>query len=580
MARATFKERILDLTGTDISDDNALSEWLKDAIREIMHVMPKEELLKMSSEIAIGGPAGMNLSDYKEILAVTRTDSGSQKRACREIPSNQIGAVENSDSSSLFYAGGQQDPVFYIKNGQLYVKPQPTASEKAQVQVIPYPTISFDAVSVGSIASSKTVASTTGSAGTQYTFNSTAHGFAIGDTVELSGFDELTALNGVVSTISSPGSEDSFQLEGIISTGTQETTGGVANKITTSFPEGLEYLLVLYTSIRVFQRKLAEKETGNVSIPAGIVMPNAPSAPTMSEKSVDTLPSAPTYVSPVLSLTASPTISDLSISSVAPVAPTLTTNSVDLSSINSLRPSYVSPVMASISYDGDGSTDDWIVNEEDSEMLGARVQEIQAKVGEYQAKVQDSLNSFQKDTTIYQQEVQAAIKNGDLSSGDDSQLVQKFQAEIGVYQQNVQNEVQEFTTNMQKEMQIWQTQIQSDISQYQSDIQNASAKFQEGVTEYQAKVQKEMTDAQLEESKEGRDLQKYGAELQSYSAEIQKETARLSGELQKYTSEIQSMGVDYQWLQGQMQTLKEDYMRGIQILVGGNTPPQPQQGAR
>ena len=89
-----------------------------------------------------------------------------------------------------------------------------------------------------------------------------------------------------------------------------------------------------------------------------------------------------------------------------------------------------------------------------------------------------------------------------------------------------------------------------------------------------------MTDAQLEESKEGRDLQKYGAELQSYSAEIQKETARLSGELQKYTSEIQSMGIDYQWLQGQMQTLKEDYMRGIQILVGGNTPPQPQQGAR
>lgn len=69
----------------------------------------------------------------------------------------------------------------------------------------------------------------TGSAGALYTFTLNAgHGLTsanIGDTVVLSGFTELTDLNGVTTQLKSL-STNAITLEGIISTGTQETSEG------------------------------------------------------------------------------------------------------------------------------------------------------------------------------------------------------------------------------------------------------------------------------------------------------------------------------------------------------------------
>ena len=52
---------------------------------------------------------------------------------------------------------------------------------------------------------------------------------------------------------------------------------------------------------------------------------------------------------------------------------------------------------------------------------------------------------------------------------------------------------------------------------------------------------------------------------------------KFSQDLANYNAKIQKHTVDYQWLQGQYQMLKQDYMQGIAMLKGGGQP-SPQQG--
>ncbi len=322
----------------------------------------------------------------------------------------------------------------------------------------------------------------------------------------------------------------------------------------TNFPNEAEYLVVLYAAIKVLQNKMNEK-TGDLP---SLSLPPSPTAPTMSEKSVSITGTAPIYTKPTFALDTKPSINDLTITAVPPEVPSLSDNSI---SFTTTAPVYNTQIVAPDFADADN----WLNTEEDSELVASRIQIISAQLQEYQVNVQNELNSFNKENTEYQAQLQKSIKDAELSSADDSQKIQKYSSELQSYQNNISKQVQEYQQNLQKETQLWQQNNSSGLQKYSQDIQNELNKFNDANVEYQAKLQKDLQDAQLAESKEGRDLQKYGSELSSYQAEI-------GAKVQDFQTSLEKHSVNYQWYQSQYAQLKQDYNQGLQMLISGGLP--------
>tara|TARA_R110002020_G_scaffold114778_4_gene264077 strand:+ start:7 stop:1380 length:1374 start_codon:yes stop_codon:yes gene_type:complete len=248
---------------------------------------------------------------------------------------------------------------------------------------------------------------------------------------------------------------------------------------------------------------------------------SAPAKPVIIQSSVDTSGwTEPTYSKPA-----------------SPVFTTITINESSLTA-----PTFTPPVMSAPDF---SDTNTWISTEEDSEMLDARVKEIQAKIGEYGAKMQESQGQFSKENAEYQAELQIALQNAQL---DLQNNVQKLQ----VYTADLQNEQAEFN----KEVQIYQAQIQASIQDAQLDSAEDAQKIQKygaELQEYQNEINKEVQDFVNTLNKEVQEYQskvaKYGAELQSYQGEIAEQTAE-KGIIQKNISYYaQQSEKYYQWAQ-------------------------------
>lgn len=390
-----------------------------------------------------------------------------------------------------------------------------------------------------------------------------------------------------------------------------------------NFPQEAERLLVLGGSVRCLQRLMADKTASlptDISAPSLPVSPSTPSSPsfTYTNASVsditqplisisdmaDLTESAPSYVSPVTTLQGAPTISDLSITATVPVAPALTNNSV---SFSATAPVYTPPV-ASPSF---STVDTFISTDEDVELASAKIQEINAQIGEYQSNIQNQLNVFNDANVEYQAELQKAMKNADLSQADDSQLMQKYQADLQSYQAQISKEVQEYQQNMEGDLRVWQAERQTDLQKYSADIQNALNSFNEANVVYQQDIQRKgqnfqkdsqsaIQNAQQEfntrKANLDKDVQlnlqnainnfqqnvqeykstldKYRSELQDYQAEVGSVLQKYSADVQNYNAKMQKHNMDYQWKQGQYRQLKAEYNQGLQILIRGDMPQQ------
>ena len=441
--------------------------------------------------------------------------------------------------------------------------------------------------------------------------------------------DPVFYLKGEKVYIVSGGSETSGKLIYVPKQPTGDGTNLItyASTATQYFPLEAEYLMVLGSAVRCLQRLLADKTSSlptDISAPALPVAPSSPSAPsfTYTDASVSDIvqplvsisdmaaltESAPSYVPPVLTLGAAPTISDLSISANAPVPPTLTSNTV---SFSTTAPVYTSPIVTPSFSD----VDNFISTDEDVELAGAKIQEINAQIGEYQANIQNQLNIFNDANVEYQSEFQKAIKNADLSQVDDSQLIQKYQAELQEYQANVSKEIQEYQQNLDADLRVWQAERQTDLQKYSADIQNALNSFNEDSVVYQQDIQRKsqnfqkdiqvaIQNAQQEFNTRKsildknvqlglqnainnfqENVQEYRAQLDKYQAENQNYQGQVGATVQKYNSDMQNFSAkmqkhntDYQWKQGQYNQLKGEYNQGLQILIRGGMP-QQQQGA-
>ena len=244
---ATFEAQVEALTGLSIDGSSAptqteLTQFLTDGAKEIINYLPKHLLPLCSAEetFTSGTPNTLNTG---KILNVFRND-GDIKQPCRQIDSSYKGRVLDSDD--MDYAS-VTDPVYYIENNTIDVIPSNGTVTYSEVQ---YPAIAYN----DSVISSISLSGVTATAADPSIFTKTNHGLSTGDVVKLSGFSEMTELNGMVGTVNNSISANQFLINGI-SGDPEETTGGNVFKLG-GFPDEAEYLIPLYASIKSLQNAI------------------------------------------------------------------------------------------------------------------------------------------------------------------------------------------------------------------------------------------------------------------------------------------------------------------------------------
>ena len=154
-----FAARIHALTGFDADNtgdtetgddfDESAAQWMTDAAREVISILPLELKMKCATTTTLNNSTTtMDMDSSGDILFVTRlsADSGGYQVTCREVPPAYGGLT--TDSSSLYYAS-VTDPVYWIdantsgsdgNSATLYVKPTPESTQVAYVHHVKYPT--------------------------------------------------------------------------------------------------------------------------------------------------------------------------------------------------------------------------------------------------------------------------------------------------------------------------------------------------------------------------------------------------------------------------------------------------------
>ena len=344
---------------------------------------------------------------------------------------------------------------------------------------------------------------------------------------------------------------------------------------------------------------------------------------------------APVYEKPTLVLSSELSLDDLSITSSAPVtleSPNFSDPAISFDTLTA--PTFDAPTLTT----SFGNATTQIETNEDVELANAELKKISEQINEFRAKAETELHDFNEKNAEYQAEVQRLTQNAQLQQGkeftDYANKLQKYSAELGLYQQNVNNEVQEYTVNtLQKSLTEWQSKranelqsyqlhIQDNLNSFNEDMGNYQVKFQEAVKETDIALATTVQNAQLERDKDKQnalqeytkdlenyrlslqryntDLQKYGAgvgskvqeytvnkiqkdiqlwateqsqKLQKYGADIQKESARFGSEYQLYQRDLTNIFQKHQTMVQELQMLDSQYTRGLQTFVASYREP-------
>ena len=172
-------------------------------------------------------------------------------------------------------------------------------------------------------------------------------------------------------------------------------------------------------------------------------------------------------------------ISDLAISASTPTAPTLSAQSVAFSAS---APTYTKPTLTVDTT----QFEVFLEQNEDSELASVQMGRIQSEISSYQADIQNELNEFNKETTIYQTALQIAIQNAQLTSTDDSQKLQLYSAEVQDFQTSIGKEIQEYQSNLTQKTQEFGVNLQRS----QAIIQTLNTQYQMCNAKYQFEIQR------------------------------------------------------------------------------------------
>tara|TARA_R110002051_G_scaffold310053_1_gene382970 strand:+ start:192 stop:1094 length:903 start_codon:yes stop_codon:yes gene_type:complete len=258
-----FAAQIHALTGFDAdSSDNTevgetfrtmTAQWLKDAAKEVINILPLP-MLKMCTSMQTFGDVSKAPGSEAEVLNTSKVLSVfAGEYQARQIPSEL--KYKANDSDSLQYATST-DPVFYIEGNKINILPSGLTAANLKYEEVQYPSPTYDATSIG--GTSYVATGITATAADPTVFTKLSHSFSDDDLVKLSNFTEMTEINGMTGTVNKLTS-DTFEVNGIAAD-PAETTGGTVEKIGSGFPDEAENLVVLKTSIIALEHLLAIEE--------------------------------------------------------------------------------------------------------------------------------------------------------------------------------------------------------------------------------------------------------------------------------------------------------------------------------
>ena len=583
-----FIDQVQDLTSLTVSDNDELSQFLKDGVLDVTNrwlaIRPQdiEVFIRVSGEQTANDSLALN--GVKIINVVREDGTNNQWRNCRKIsPALQY---DVTSEESLNYASKINPAYTLLHNGKVNV---------------------FPSAAVGGANSFKV-----------YYVN-----------------NEPTDLTNNAALIHS---HSDIQY----------------------FPADKVYLVVMYAGIRSLHAAMGATTITDLSVT--VVPPDVPSAPSFT---VSTITEGTVSAGSVASVTVG---TSTTVATVAIAAPTIHSNTVPSYTDQSIPVARVSfndffesgslnplddndptafsvtavppdtPDVPELSSVGTAPTytkptqtfditqlETFLETDEDTELAQVQMARLQHELGEYQADIQNELNEFNKENVAFQATIQRETQ-------EDTLILQKYQADLAVYQAEVGTQVQEYTQKLQRYstelstvFQAWQKTESDNLQLFQVEIQNELNNFNEANAVYQAALKEEaqnlqvaagriqqqaqieiqevmkqadvdMADAQKEadlnlqasiqntanalkadiESNAKtleKDIQEYANTLGKYGAEIQEYQAEVGTQVQEYTQNLQADGIGYQWLQDQYNRLKAEYDQAFMIAA----PKQQQQ---
>ena len=185
----------------------------------------------------------------------------------------------------------------------------------------------------------------------------------------------------------------------------------------------LEPIILLGAAVKGRLRQLADKRT---SLPTGLVFPSTPSVPSLSANQIGTLGTAPVYTAPKVGGATEELTATIEAATAGEA-----TDKDEFSRWFDL-------------------VADYIEDSEDIELAQAQIQKISTYLNSYAQAMQNQMNVFNDANVEYQAELQRVTENARLSSQDDAQLLQKYQAELQNYSNELNAQVQSYTSDLQR----------------------------------------------------------------------------------------------------------------------------------
>ena len=461
---ATFEAQVEGLTSLSIDSSSAptqteLTQFLTDGASEVINAMPRRLKLLCATEdtfnsLAVGSEPEALKSG--QVLSVIRIDGAGTYQPCREIPSSLRGRASDSDDMN---AATTTDPVYYIYNGKLNALPTGGSCKYLEVNK---PTVAFGDDSM----------------------DDSLTAFPLEYEYLIPLYASMKSLqNAMGNKTSDLPSDITFPSIPVAPSTPSFDTGAIS--VSSSAPT--------YTS-PVFS-------TPTLASVNDLTLPVTPTAPTLSAQSVTITGTAPVYVGPSYSKidTYIDTDEDVELAqaklqevsgqvqdslnrfndSNAEYQAKLQKDIQDaqLSDANEARKlqKYFSEVQT-YSAEVTAKVQEW-VNEEWTQKFQKYQQDYSGRLQEHGSNLQDALNKFNKENTVFQNELQEKIQEAKNQQTKDS-------AEYSATLQRYSNETQGYSAEVNKSVQDFSTKLQKHTTDYgwlQSQYQQLSADYQRGI---------------------------------------------------------------------------------------------------
>jgi hypothetical protein len=558
---ASFTVQVEALAGP--ADGYNVDQWLDDAVKDIVDRIAKsapEQLEQFGGQAGHSdNGSGVGVSGHHRIINVVR----GSKVATRIPASNRFEAANND---SLLFAS-EEYPVWYLRNGNVYILPATTSGAVGSVDVAKYGTVSDTSTPSISNFPVEYFPMVVIYASTKLLHEKLV-GYSLPPAISLPSVPVL-ALPSLPAVPTLP-----------------------------SVPVAPVINLSLVSSL------------STVTMPDSVSLPEFVS---VADPIIDSLD---------LSNVTPPPVPDPPVFVIGDAALQQEYDSTRSITLGTAPPDYAPPVMTAPDW---SDADDWVSDAtkgEDPEMVQARMAVINGQIQEFSTKLQDSLNKFNEDNAKYQAEnqsdltewqsnTQALVEKMSLSTNVDLQnkaqdlqrhiqeyasTMQRYQAEMSKYQADLNELVVVWTSNqMQVEFAKWQTKFQQELGayqakvgsilqEYQADISKESGLTQAEVAKYSAELQEESTKINSELTKYQAEVSTYSTEVQStlnlYSTETQSKLSSYTQEaqtklsaygqevqaiVQDFTTQMQKAQTDYQWMQSQLQYLATEYEKKFAV---------------